>query len=759
VPPIVFLSYSHKDEVWKDRILTHLAALQRNGQLQAWNDREIRAGQEWLPEIERAMEEARVAVLLVSPHFLASGFIQNQEVPRFLERRAEDGVHVFPVIVKDCLWEEEIRISRLQARPQDGKPLAKFRPADRDTELKKIAQEILRLLREESAPAPPPPPIQPAASPLRALHQLPPPPTDFTGREADLAELRTAVQSGGVTISGVRGMGGIGKTALALKLAQELTPDYPDAQIHLDLQGVSDDPVPPAQAMAHVIRAFHPDAKLPESEADLGGLYRSALYGKRALLLMDNAAGREQVKPLVPPAGCLLLVTSRFLFHLPGLHAKDLDEMRHEDACELLLRITPRIGKEADRIAKICAGLPFALHQAAGTLSERPDISPTRYADRLTEESERLGLVEATLALSYDLLPEELACRWRVLALFPTSFDALAAAAVWAVKQDEAEIALGELVRRSLVDGEDGRYRLHDLARVFAGSLTNEEERSMAERLHAVHYRDILAQADDLYREGGPSLLVGLRLVDREWPNIQAAQAWAAARMKEDREAAELVASYSRIGAHSLSLRLRSRERIGWLKTALEAAQLLKDRYKEGYAMGNLGIAYADLGETRRAIEFYEQRLSIAREIGDRHGEANATGNLGNAYADLGETRRAIEFHEQNLAIAREIGDRRGEGNATGSLGLAYAALGETRRAIEFHEQYLAITREIGDRRGEGIACWNLGLALEQLGELERAAELMQIWVDYEREIGHPDAEKDAAYVTALRNRIASAPD
>ena len=186
----------------------------------------------------------------------------------------------------------------------------------------------------------------------------------------------------------------------------------------------------------------------------------------------------------------------------------------------------------------------------------------------------------------------------------------------------------------------------------------------------------------------------------------------------------------------------------------LAIAREIGDRHGEASATGNLGLAYADLGETRRAIELYEQHLAIAREIGDRRGEANATGNLGLAYADLGETRRAIELYEQHLAIAREIGDRRGEASTTGNLGIAYADLGETRRAIELYEQHLAIAREIGDRRGEANACWNLGLALEKLGELGRAAAMMQVRVDYLREIGHPDAEKHAAHVEALRGRM-----
>jgi tetratricopeptide (TPR) repeat protein len=628
---------------------------------------------------------------------------------------------------------------------------------------------------------------------LSSLHQLPPPPTDFTGRESELAELRAAVESGGVTISGVRGMGGIGKTTLALKLADELTPKYPDAQIYLDLQGVSANPVSSIQVMAHVIRSFYPDIRLPQNEAETAALYRTTLHGRCALLLMDNAADRAQVEPLLPPKDNLLLITSRSRFHLPGLWVKDLDEMPLAEARDLLLRITPRIGDQADRIAEICTGVPFALRQAAGTLSERFDLSPTFYAARLEGKRAQLNLIEASLSLSYDLLSNESATRWRILSVFPTDFDALGAAAVWDLEQEPAEAALGDLVRRSLLEGKDGRYRLHDLARVFAASRCSPDEMNQAQLQHAKHYLSVLAQADDLYLEGGPALLSGLRLFDLEWTNISAGQAGAADLATRDPQEAELAWEYPHAGAYCLHLRLRPSEWIDWLEVALTAARQLGDHEREELSLGNLGLAYAALGEPRRAIEFYEQQLAIAREIGDRRGEGNATGKLGIAYAALGEPRRAIEFYEQQLSITREIGDRRGEGNATGNLGIAYAALGEPRRAIEFYEQQLSITREIGDRRGEGNAlgnlglayadlgethraiefheqsltiareigdrhgeantCWNLGSALETLGEISQAAEVMQVCVDYEREIGHPDAEKDAVYVEKLRAR------
>jgi hypothetical protein len=123
-----------------------------------------------------------------------------------------------------------------------------------------------------------------AAATLTQAHEIPPPPADFTGREDELKELLTAIEVGGVTISGLHGMGGIGKTALAFKLAELLKPRYPDGQFFLDLRGASTQPLSVAEALAHVVRAYHPADKLPESESDLRGLYLSVLDGQSTAL-------------------------------------------------------------------------------------------------------------------------------------------------------------------------------------------------------------------------------------------------------------------------------------------------------------------------------------------------------------------------------------------------------------------------------------------------------------------------------------------
>ena len=593
--------------------------------------------------------------------------------------------------------------------------------------------------------------IHEAASPvaITAFHQLPPPVADFTGRADELAELMAKLEEGGITISGLHGLGGIGKTALALKLADRLKPRYPDAQFYLDLKGASSEPLAVAEALAHVIRAYHPTAKLPETEAELHGLYQSVLQDQRALLLMDNAAGAEQVEPLIPPAGCVLLVTSRAHFTLPGLFAKNLEALSPEDARELLLAIAPRIGSHSDEIANLCGYLPLALRLAGSALVKFINLAPVEYARRLQDEQRRLVLIEASLNLSYELLSEELQKWWRLLAVFPDTFEETAAAAVWSLEVDKTQDTLGELIAASMVEWNElaRRYRLHDLARLFADSRLGAGERADGQRLHATHYKTVLATIDDTYLEGGAKIQQALMLFDLEWRNIGAGQAWAEVEAERDDQAAELGMAFPNAGAFIFNLRQHPSERIRWLELAVSSARRLKQRGSEGIALGNLGIAYSDLGETRQAIKFYEQALLILRDMGNRKGEGGVLGNLGLAYANLGDTGKAVEFQEQRLEIAREMGDRRGEGNALGNLGLAYADLGETTRAIEFYEQALLIDREIGDRRGEGNALGNLGRAYAELRETGRAIDFYEQVLSIARVMGDRRSE-----CTALGN-------
>jgi tetratricopeptide (TPR) repeat protein len=591
-------------------------------------------------------------------------------------------------------------------------------------------------------------------TPPSPLHQISEPVRDFVGRKNDIEKVLAgfAAAKPGAVISGLHGMGGVGKTELAKNVARQLKDRFPDAQIAYDLRGASDSPdakpATPIEALQHIIFSFNRDEKnLPEELSKLVGLCHSCLDKKKVLVLMDNARDAAQVGPVADalPAGCGLLVTSRNRFTLAGMQPVDIDTMSPDEARQLLLEICSRIGSDADALAEQCGRLPLALRLAASALLVHEYINDLgdeknrlakldRYKD---QTSVPLG-VEASLEISYRLLADDLQRRWRALGVFPGSFDAEAASAVWEVEKSDAETSLENLHAASMVlwDAQTGRYRLHDLARVFARGKRTDEERDADAQRHAEHYLAMLGFSDKIFLEGGEKMKQGLALFDREWENIEAGWEWAKSRMETDDSAARLCSDYPDAGVYCLGLRQHPKDRVVWLEVALEAARKLEDRQAEGAHLGNLGNAYSDLGEVRKAIEFYEQHLAIAREIGDRRGEGADLGNLGSAYYRLGEVRKAIGFYEQYLAIAREIGDRRGEGADLGNLGIAYADLGEVRKAIEYYEQRLDIAREIGDRQGEGNALGNLGNAYSNLGEVRKAIEFYEQALEIAREIG-----------------------
>lgn len=595
-----------------------------------------------------------------------------------------------------------------------------------------------------------------------ALHQLPPPPADFTGREREIRELMEAVGTAGVTVSGLQGLGGVGKTALALKLAEHLKLRYPDAQFCLDLKGVSKEPLTPKAAMEHIIRAYHPDAKLPESEAELGGLYRSVLHEKKALLLMDNARDAKQVEALIPPPSCMLLVTSRQHFTLPGLVPKNLDALSPPDARELLLLIAPRLAQEkkdyTSDLARLCGYLPLALRSVASALAARINLSPADYAQKLADAQERLKLteVDASLQLSYDLLTPNLQKRFRALAVFPDSFDAAGVTAVWEKEARIAEEALGELLIYSLLEFNpaSARYRLHDLVRVFADAKIDGAERMSAQLRHARHYKDVLAAADDLYFGGGDSVKKGLELFDLEWGNIQAGQRWAAAHAHEHDLIGQLSSYYSSEGLFCRKLRLHPREQIRWFEAGLIVARQLKNREAEGSLLSNIGLAYYFLGELARAIEYHKQHLQIAREFGNLAAEGHALGNLGHCCRSTGQYRRAIEYYEQNLRIAREARSRRDEAHSLGNLGVVYKELGEFEHAIEYYQESLQVEREVGDLESEGVVLGNLGVAYKHLGDHERAIESHEKSLQIARQIH--DRRSEGMALANLGNLYAS---
>ena len=559
--------------------------------------------------------------------------------------------------------------------------------------------------------------------PASTLFNLPDPPREFVGRIEEEVLLLETLSRGqqAQAIVGVRGIGGVGKSALAARVARQLALQFPDARFAIDLRGTHETPVTPRAAMEDVIRRFEPLAQLPDDADQVREIYRGLLGGKRALIILDNARDAEQVAPLLPPAPAATIITARALIALPGGTAPiRLRDLSRGEAVKLLAALlAPREAPadELDDLARSCVDHQLALTVAGTSLAaRREEYSVAGYVAEIEANREALRLegvpdhdVMGSLDLSLRAVTArepELAEHWRDLSVFVGAFDAARTAAVAGLDTEAAALtALRRLADLGFVEsgGTPGRYRLHDLMRALARRGQPEDRFNAAADRHDAAFLAALAAANDLYLRGGrDNVVAALEAFDRDRADIEAGRRRGAAKLHGGGDAG-MAHAYANAGAYVINLRLHPRERIAWMEDALASARATGNRQAEGNALGNLGIAHLNLGDARKAIEYHEQALNISREIGDRRVEGNALGNLGSAHFRLGDAPNAIEFHEQALFISREIGDRLGEGSDLANLGIAYRDLGQNDQALAVWTQALAILEDIGSPTAEMV--------------------------------------------------------
>ena len=222
--PTVFISYSHKDEEWKDRLVTHLGVLEKEGLLDLWDDRKIELGDDWRPDIEGAIGRAAIAILMVSANFLTSNFILDEEIPKFLARREKEGLRVIPIIVKPCAWKQVGWLSKMQGGTKDNKPLSSGSEYEIDSALATLADQIAGILKRAGV-----------TSTAKISVTLPPdkislaklPSTDPTlfGRDERLKQLEEAWNDPNINILTLVAWGGVGKTALVNKWLSQMGRD------------------------------------------------------------------------------------------------------------------------------------------------------------------------------------------------------------------------------------------------------------------------------------------------------------------------------------------------------------------------------------------------------------------------------------------------------------------------------------------------------------------------------------------------------
>jgi DNA-binding SARP family transcriptional activator/tetratricopeptide (TPR) repeat protein len=618
--------------------------------------------------------------------------------------------------------------------------------------------------------------------------------SDFTGRRGDLAWLLTAAAPAGGSsrVLAVDGMPGIGKTALALHAAHLLSPQYPDAQLFIDLHGHSEQrPVEPAAAVATLLRQLGiPAATVPSEPEERFSLWRSELADRRVLVVLDNAATAAQVRPLLPATtGCLTLLTSRRrLVGLEDAAPLSLQGLDDDEAVALLTTIAgDRVRDEpqpALEVARRCGHLPLAIRLAAARLAHRPHWLVRDLADRLSDARHLLSefaaedrTVADAVALSYTPLPDDQQRVFRLLGLHPgDSLEAYATAALAGLRVDEARRTLEDLVDRNLLlQPEPGRYRFHDLVREYARQLAETtdpepERRAAMEQmldfyLHATARTVQPAHAPDRRSQQ-------LRLSPPERPDLVAdADTWGTSWIEA--EHLNLVTAVCHAGAAGFDGHAWRLARALWLylfdrghlddlfrthHCGLSAAVRSGDDLAVASIRTGLASAYLTAGEFEAAATNLQETILYRERWGGPRSAAGARNNLAGLHYRMGNHHEALRLAEETLAIRLQDGDTALTAITLANLSNMYSVLGHHDAAIGCLRRAIARHRRDDDPPGLALAVGNLGSVRARMGDWRPAERLLRLSLRQRRQLstrkGLPVVLSDLAAVCRATSRL-----
>ncbi|MFY7568086.1 BTAD domain-containing putative transcriptional regulator [Streptomyces sp. WI04-05B] len=656
--------------------------------------------------------------------------------------------------------------------------------------LKELQQRILQAdpgLAEPSAPLAP----EPAPALVRPA-QLPATVPDFTGRAAFVSELSKVLSSASsasseqgrvMAVSALAGIGGVGKTTLAVHVAHQTRSAFPDGQLYVDLQGAGTQAAEPETVLGAFLRALGTaESAIPDSLEERAALYRSVLDGRRVLVLLDNARDAAQVRPLLPGMeGCAALVTSRVrMVDLAGAHLVDLDVMSPEEALQLFTKIvgTERVAAErkaALDVVAACGFLPLAIRIAASRLAARRTWTVSVLAEKLGDERRRLDelqagdlAVKATFELGYGALDGQQARAFRLLGLADgPDISLAAAAAVLGLPVDEAEEVLESLVDTSLLESAaPGRYRYHDLVRLYARSCAERDEHPPGERESAMsRLLDFyLATVAATYRVQRPEDRLVDHLEHAEYPGLtfadsHAAQDWvhaeavcvlacvrqSATRPNMLRRAAdvlwvavelaesgtdskeyEAVAAIVRDAARSAGCRRTEARALTTLafvhhvsgslfdaavqesERATELALAADDQYTACWSSNISGVVALYQSRHDAGEAHFTRAIESYRAFADHPGEASALCNLSRIHLATGRTDSAVALAKQGTAMYDAMGHTVRGANGRYALGLALTQSGQLTEAADHLDEALRVFRDSRQRLWEGMTLFRL---------------------------------------------------
>jgi tetratricopeptide (TPR) repeat protein len=589
--------------------------------------------------------------------------------------------------------------------------------------------------------------------------QVPAAPATFVGRQAELEELDSALTGRGdrCGIALITGVGGVGKSALALRWSQRVGDRFPDGQLYANL-GAFDPggPLSPGEVLGRFLRSLGvPPERVPADSGEQAGLFRSMTAGRGLLVVLDNAVSAAQVRPLLPvSAACMVVVTARWRLAAlvtQGAHIVALEPLEDQSAVDLLSNVvgSRRIAADADSTSSLvglCGGLPIALSVAGARLASRPGWTLRRLVVELASEHRRLaGLsgqddlsVRACFDLSYVNLPEPVARCYRVVGLHPgTQFGVDVVAAALDVVPDVAAGLLDTLVEASLLsETAEGRFQCHDLVRLHADQRAQERPDRDEVRRRIVEWYLAGTRAADLsltpYRLRPPAGLVflaedvvtfGGRDEALDWLETERANLVATIR-----SAAQVFPELVWLMADAMwPLFLYHRhhaDRMEVDRIAVDCARWLENRAFEGTMTRRWALAHFDRDRFDEAAALLRRSLAIAEELNDRCEQAAAWGCLGLVALAGQRVSEAAGFFARELRLHEAGQDSRAIGFALMNLGLAAGRLGQRGEAVGYLRRSSAAFAQIGDADLLNAARVRieLGRALVNVGESEQGA-------------------------------------
>ncbi|WP_158104520.1 helix-turn-helix domain-containing protein [Amycolatopsis kentuckyensis] len=574
---------------------------------------------------------------------------------------------------------------------------------------------------------------------------LPPATAMFTGRTAELGAIRAALETGsGVCV--ISGLGGVGKTALAVRCAHRLAAGFADGCLFVDLRGRSRPPVAPSVVHDRVLRRLGVVAeRIPADPDDRAALYSAHLRDRNLLLVLDNAVSAAQVQALLPGGSrCRVLVTSRSrLTALDDAEHVSVGVLPRQTAIDLFAMLTgaDEVGEAGHRVVERCGRLPLAIRIAAARLRAHPMWDVDELDRRLADASALLTELddgERSLAASFQLSAGELepaeARMLRLLAPHPgADFDVPAASALGGLPSRDADRLLDRLHNVYLVGQPTAdRYSLHDLVRTFALTMPGpREEDAEALRRMLEHYLAIAEGADRLIAPNRFPMVGSPGTPAVIFQDAEEARRWLEAELPTLVAMVELDDPALDVYRWQLAYVLRgyfylAKELDAWLLThaaALGASRRLGDSRAEAITRNNLGMGLAAAQRLDEATEQHDAAYALFDALGDQHGLSDCLANLAAVLSRQGRFSDALEHQQRALRFYSGAGLDRKRGITLRSMSTAYLALGRVTDAVRSAEDALALATRCAYDLDIAQAANALGAAREEENDHVRAEE------------------------------------